>query len=297
MKDYSKVGIFCILFVSLAAQARFGSGNTLLALGAQSAERAVLLRDIGVIGLASHDLFTWDRQREVNTENGRLDLSTIFDFADGTRWKKGGNRKNSENAPVYTITTILVRFYKDRLKSGTDPMTARKETVLLFHSMVRDSFPRLTGRSFPARGIDAPVTNVEQAAMRAMHDILPGQIKLFDRKQNTLDVTDIFKAKTFLSEAELNQPIPFFNGDYDLEYTHIKIPFKKDPINLKEVDGRFIEKFSPYRQSELLAQLAAVGSGQISRNQVQFIDHLVELFSKGICPLGNPWMPDYVECE
>ena len=31
------------------------------------------LRDIGIIGLMSHDLFSWDRVNEINTENGRLD--------------------------------------------------------------------------------------------------------------------------------------------------------------------------------------------------------------------------------
>ena len=75
----------------------------------------VKLRDIGVIGLASHDMFTWDRVNEVNLENGRLDLSTIFDYKNGSRWKKGGNPKNGENSPVWSITKRLVKFYKKEL--------------------------------------------------------------------------------------------------------------------------------------------------------------------------------------
>ena len=44
---------------------------------------SVRVKDIGVIGLSSHDMFTWDRKSEVNLENGRLDLSTIFDYDSG----------------------------------------------------------------------------------------------------------------------------------------------------------------------------------------------------------------------
>lgn len=89
------------------------------------------LRDIGVVGLMSHDIFAWDREKEVNTENGRLDLSTIFDWEGGARWKKGGNPKNAENSPVYTITMQLVAHYKSELKT-LSPFEARKSTVAFF---------------------------------------------------------------------------------------------------------------------------------------------------------------------
>ena len=63
------------------------------------------LRDVGVIGLYSHDIFAWDHKKEINTENGRLDLSMIFDYNGGSRWALGGNPKNSENAPVYPVAS------------------------------------------------------------------------------------------------------------------------------------------------------------------------------------------------
>ena len=83
-----------------------------LFVGSAQSREAVQVRDIGVLGLYSHDLFAWDRETESNTENSRLDLSTIFDWDNGARINKGGNPKNSENAPVYTITRNLVNFYK-----------------------------------------------------------------------------------------------------------------------------------------------------------------------------------------
>lgn len=260
------------------------------------AHAAVLLKDIGVIGLSSHDLFTWDREHEVNLENGRFDLSTIFEYEEGKRWEKGGNPKNSENAPVYTVTMQLVDYYKMNLKKGLDSTEARKETVKLFHLMIKDSFTRLTGLPFPHHGLNQAVTNTEQAALRGMHDILPGRVNLFDRfGRKELVLTHFLFAKTRLNEKEMNQVVVYFNGDYDSEYQNIKIPFSNKTINLKKVDGEFIEKFSPYKQEEMLEELAMVGKGQLKMNEVSFIHHLEELYAKGICSVANSWMPE-VHC-
>lgn len=257
----------------------------------------VLFKDVGIIGLMSHDIFAWDRVNEVNTENGRLDLSTIFDYDNGTRWEKGGNPKNAENSPVYTITKMLVSFYKKELKQQS-PVIARQKTVSLFHSMIKDSFSRITGLEFPVQGLDRSVTNTEQAALRAMHDILPGRAKLYGRLlMKDFEVTNFLFAKLILNEKELNQVLPYFNGDYADEYKHIKIPFTSKFVNLKEVDGKFIEKFSPYRQADMLEELARVGRGELLISEVSFIQHIQELVAKAICPRGNSWMPQDISCN
>lgn len=245
----------------------------------------------------SHDIFAWDRVKEVNTENGRLDLSTIFDFDNGNRWEKGGNPKNAENSPVYTITKMLVGFYKKELKQHS-PFIARQKTVSLFHSMIKDSFNRITGLEFPLQGLDRSVTNTEQAALRAMHDILPGRAKLYDRPlMKDFNVTNFIFAKLFLNQKELDQVITYFNGDYDAEYKHIKIPFTSKFLNLKEVDGKFIEKFSPYRQADMLEELSKVGRGELLISEVSFIHHIQDLVAKAICPRGNQWMPQDIICH
>lgn len=261
------------------------------------AQAAVLLKDIGIIGLSSHDLFAWDRKNEVNTENGRFDLSTIFDWENGARWKKGGNPKNAENAPVYTVTMILVDHHKAELKKGLSQEDARRSTVKLFHRMIKDSYVRLSGMPFPQDAINHDVNNVEQAALRGMHDILPGRVKLFDRVgRKELKLTNMLFAKTRLNEKELNQEVPYFDGDYDYEYQNIKIPFTKVTVNLKKVDGEFIEKFSPYKQADMLAELKAVGEGKAKISEVSFMHHLEELYAKGMCSIDNEWMPE-VTCR
>ena len=42
-----------------------------------------------IIGLASHDMFAWDRKNEVNTENGRLDKAQ----SSITKMEAGGSRR------------------------------------------------------------------------------------------------------------------------------------------------------------------------------------------------------------
>lgn len=278
-----KILSFCLLFtLSVSAQ--------------------VKLKDIGVLGLASHDMFAWDSKKEVNTENGRIDLSTIFEWGDGKRWEKGGNPKNAENAPVYTITMRLVDIYKKLLASGLSQDESRKELVRIFHAMVKDSYERMMGMSFPEEGIDEMVTNTEQGSMRALHDILPGVVKLYRSRlfpKKTLKLTNpwMIKAKFQLNARELNQEIPYYDGDYDEEYKNINIIVKR--INLKKLDREFIEKFTPYTQEEMLSELAEVGRGERELSDLPFMRHIHELFSKGICPFEkgerNSYMP-YLNC-
>ncbi|WP_158320342.1 hypothetical protein [Pseudobdellovibrio exovorus] len=269
-----------------------------LTLFATSAQANMLLKDVGIIGLMSHDIFAWDRPNEVNTENGRLDLSTIFDYDGGKLWESGGNPKNAENAPVYTVTMDLVDFYKARLAAGDNAVQARQATVVRFHAIVIESYTRVMSVTLPNQISSELPNNTEQAALRAMHDILPGRIELFDRiGRKELVLTNFFTAKTRLNEKEMNQQLRNFDGDYDAEYKRIEIPFTGKVINLMDIDREFIEKFSPYRQSEMLADLAAVGRAEKSMQQVHFASHLTDLFSKAFCSKGNAWMPQEIPCH
>ena len=273
--------------------------SILIASTGAHAQAKVLLKDIGVIGLASNDLFAWDSKSETNTENGRLDLSTIFDYDNGERASKGGNPKNGENAAVWSITKRLVKFYDSRLDDLGDTAKARIETVNEFHRLLKGSFKRLTGLKFPKVALNEMVNNDEQAAMRALHDILPGRVstirgKLFPVKSFALP--NFVFAKFYFNDEELDQQINYYNGDYDHEYTEIKIPFPAKIINLKEVDGEFIDKFSKYKHSEMLDELRRVGNNEIEISEAFFIHHIEELFQKGMCSTDNNWIITDITC-
>lgn len=268
----------------------------------------VLVKDIGIIGLASHDIFAWDKKTAQNTENGRLDLSTIFDYEGGKRWQKGGNPKNAENAPVYSVTMNLIKFYQHELKELKKVHTlsaeevqylARKKTVQYFHQMVKESFERMLQLPFPQEGINQAVTNSEQSVFRSLHDLLPGKIKFLGRpllKNQLMTVTNPLFARFHLNEEELNQSIKSFDGDYDQEYQKIKIPFSRKVVNLKQIDQDFIAQYSPYQLTDLLSELALVGAGKIQLHETSFHHHLLDLFAKAICPINNQWMPQTIHC-
>jgi len=246
---------------------------------------SIYLKDVGVMGFASHDLFEWDAKNERNLENGRLDLSSFFDHAEKS-WKKGGNPKNAQNAAVWSITKHLVKEYKKLLISGLDEVSARRELTSYYHEMVKESFERFIGLPFPQVGRNEMVTDLEQACMRGLHDILPGKIKLYRPIFKEFDLTNALTAKTVLNQKELDQPIPFYDGKYDEAYHNVKIPFTRRVIDLNKIDGDFIKKFSPWTQEDMLADLGRAGRGEIALGDVFFIHHIEELFSKGICPQG-----------
>lgn len=257
-----------------------------------------ILQDIGVIGLMSHDLFTWDHENEINLENGRLDLSTIFDYKDGKRWRKGGNPKNGENAPVWSVTKRLVKYHKKLIRTMSFKQ-ARKKTVKKFIGMVKKSYTRLFGIEFPEYAINKMVNNTEQAALRAMHDILPGRVKTLRGKLfpfKSFKLTNFWLAKFYLNDKELKQGIAYFDGKYAEEYKNIKIPFAGVTLNLEKIDKEFIEKFSPYNQEDMLLELQSVGAGRTDIRNVSFIHHVKDLLSKGLCSTGNPWVPKDLDC-
>ncbi|MCB0271408.1 MAG: hypothetical protein KDD46_00180 [Bdellovibrionales bacterium] len=286
----------------------------------------ILVKDIGVLGLASHDLFAWDHENEMSKENGRLDLSTIFDADENgyltngdqwyaiKQWELGGNKKNSENAPVYTITQALVQTFRNYIeKDKLNPAEARKKTVIDFHKLVKDSYERMLGMTFPINGSYGAVTNQEQAALRVLHDILPGTITLIrDNHTTSFLVTNPDTAKTVLSFEELMQPIQYFNGKYDDEYHEIRTgaPFiarvfgAPEKINLEEIDKKFIKKYGEdFTLDSGLLELCEMGERGCTVSQLSFSRHYDSLFSKGICryqqssELINPWIPSSIKCK
>ena len=254
-----------------------------------SSQEGPRVRDIGVLGLFSHDVFAWDHENEVNSENGVLDLSTIFDYDDGSRWKKGGNPKNEENAPVYTFTMELVEYYLWKSDSMSKE-EARKETVKYFIQQVFESYQRLVGAPFDHQPLLGSVTNTEQAVLRGMHDILPGWINLYrNGRIRPYKVTSFFTRKKRLNEWEMQQGIPHFKGEYDPEYEDINVIFAR--INLKQIDADFIAAFSPYTQQMMLQQLKEFGQGNIAFSELSFGFHFNELIAKSIHPQKSHWLP------
>ncbi|MCI5071799.1 hypothetical protein MRY82_02500 [bacterium] len=282
--------------------------------------RRILVKDIGILGLASHDMFSWDRDDEISRENGRLDLSTVFandkegklitnDWYEAGYWQTGGNKKNSENAPVYTITQLVIERFKSYLQDeGLNPNEARKKVVADFHQALKPSVERMLGISYPNMAKRGAVTNQEQAAYRVFHDILPAYISLDNGDR--LKITDIDSAETLLSESELSRTIKHYDGEYDPEYNKIRVhtirllgfDIKDININLEQLDGEFINTYGEhFNQKDALQELCDFANGHCEVNNLSFIGHIHDMFEKAQCKYNvdgslNLWIPANIEC-
>jgi hypothetical protein len=271
-------------------------------------QEGVQLLDIGVIGLTSHDLISWDREKlELRNSKDRLDLGTVYDWLDETtgenRWRKGGDPKNSENAPVFSVVQQLLGVhstnYDYALSLGSSEedafKQARIETIRHYHKMVKVSFERLFGIPLPQPDtVCEGVTATEHAAMRAAHHILPGKMWVsFGPMKREIELTNFMYAQLNLSPEDLSQPVRKFNGRYDREYTEFTIPFgprKGERQNLYEIDKSFVENFTDYRFDDMLQELAQQGSFE----GVSFQAEIEQIYAKGFCS-DNSWVASALE--
>lgn len=270
----------------------------------KGSEEGVQLIDVGVIGLTSHDLISWDREKkELRDPKGRLDLGTVFDWIDTKSgknlWETGGDPKNSENAVVFSVVQRLLGIYRSekdfQLSIGKDQEAAqtkaRIETLKHYLKMVKVSYERLFGLTFPFKAIHGGVvTHEEHAAMRAAHHILPGKMLVsFGPQKRSIALTDFMYSQLNLTPSDLAQPVRKFNGRYDDEYLHFTIPFgprKGENQNLYEIDRDYVETFTKFKFDDMIKEVAEKGSFA----GVSFQHEIESLYAKGLSDQDNIWL-------
>ncbi len=271
--------------------------SILSAIGAE--RQQPLLLDIGIIGLTSHDLISWDREKKtLRDPQAELNLRTIFDFNEGKSWRLGGDPKNSENPVVYTVVQHLLMVYDIEnatlLSKGISPEAsakiARGATIAHYRKMVRVSFERLFGLAFPDHAIDNKcVTHEEHAAMRAAHHILPGKIKFLrgHGAAQEVAITDSHYAMTVLIPNELQQMTKGFDGKYEPEHLDFTIPHGPragSHQSLYEIDKNFVKTHTNFDFDSMLSELALHGSFK----DVSFSEYIVSLYAKGLSKQSSP---------
>ena len=214
-------------------------------------KKHVTSEDLGVLQLAAHDLFNVNRMSEVDFENGKLDLSTLFEntvngnipFDDNTI-AIGGEPRNRENIMLFTVASDLGSTYMQLLEDGLMESEAKQIVIAMYHQRLADSYQRTFGEPFP-EPIIGEATLQENLAFRTIHDFLPGKIKFDNRWVSTLDSS--LNGKT-LDKKELKQKSSKLDGKFDAEFLDIMICFPPDfmiciHVNLLEADRTFGEQF------------------------------------------------------
>ena len=238
----------------------------------------VTLEDLGVLQLVAHDLFNVNRNLEVDFENGKLDLSTLFDHGD-ENIAIGGEFRNRENIMLFTVASEFGEIYLDFLdQKGINEKKAQKMTVELYHQKVQQVYERTFGEPFPSPQ-EGVATMTENLALRTVHDLIPGKIKKDGKMTPILDSSLIGKK---LSDSELMQLSSQLNGKLDHELRHIDIVIDDVVVlvvDLLEADISFGDQFSTDFSFEFF--LDELKDGHYDSDE-EVMDQIRNLIAKGL---------------
>ena len=213
-------------------------------------KKHVTAEDLGILQLAAHDLFNVDRANEIEFENGKLDLSTLF--VDTVNHNKkfdtntiaiGGEPRNRENIMLFTVASDLGSTYVELLEDGVKKHDAKQMVIDLYHEKLADTYQRTFNEPFPDV-MSGTATLQENLALRTVHDFLPGKIKF---KNHIVSIFDIQLHGETLDETELQQKSSKLDGKFDDEFIDATICFPPDNhcfhIDLLEADRGFGDQF------------------------------------------------------
>jgi len=214
-------------------------------------KKHVTAEDLGILQLAAHDLFNVDRANEIDFENGKLDLSTLF--VDTVNHNKkfdantiaiGGEPRNRENIMLFTVASDLGSKYVELLENGVKKRDAKQMVIDRYHERLADTYQRTFNEPFPDP-MSGDATLLENLAFRTIHDFLPGKIKF---NNHFVSIFDPELHGEILDETELQQKSSKLDGKFDEEFLHIEICFPPDfaiciEVNLLEADQTFGDQF------------------------------------------------------
>ncbi len=232
--------------------------------------------DMGVLQLAAHDLFRVDRSLEVNLENGKLDLSTIFDHG-AENIAKGGEIRNSENIMVFTVAKRFADEYTRLVARKVPPQQARALVISVYKAELQMAYSRL----IPGEAVPTPkageVTMTEDLAFRIIHDLIPGTLRISGRN---VAVFDPSLKGIVLSKTDLRNLGATLNGQFDPELLNIVVtipPSTVFNINLLELDTTFATQFETDFTFESF--LAEAADGRLNTNE-NVTKNIRSLFAK-----------------
>lgn len=237
----------------------------------------ITLHELGLIQLAAHDLFNVDRETEIDSENGDLDLSTLLDHGEEFI-VLGGEPRNRENIFIFSVSKELGEKYMYYLKRGKTEEEARLALVKHYHRELKKVYKKVFGENFPAPQA-GEVTMTENVALRTIHDFLPGTLRFNGQTMLTVDMA-LFGHS--LSHHELKQLTSPIDGHFDEEFLDVVIFIPPDRImhiNLQERDSSFATQFNAEHSFEHFMAELEDGSYDSDEDVMYSIRNL---FAKGL---------------
>jgi len=186
--------------------------------------RTTSLEALGILQIAAHDFYHFDRPLAIENEDGKLNLSTLLEiktagctafvdcapFSDG-EISDGGEARNSDSILIFTVASELGEKYLElRAKHGED--IAYEKILEIYHKKVKIAFQQTFNQPFPDPQ-DGLLNNKHNLALRSGHDFLPGMVK-FNGEQVPVFDPILFGGAKF-SKSELKQRSSPLDGQFD----------------------------------------------------------------------------------
>jgi len=218
---------------------------------------------LGYLQLAAHDFFNMDREKEKDSENGLLDLSTVLfepkagkcDFEkslqhrascalyDDSDIANGGEIRSVENIMISTASAEVGEKYLELVEEYGE-QKAYEETLTFYHEQIKKAYEESFHLEFPEPQ-EGEVTNLHNLALRAGHDFLPAEIKF---NGELTSIFAILPLEEKLSKQEKRQQSSPVDGVFDIEFTGINFcpvfPFFCIEVDLLAADRSFGEDFA-----------------------------------------------------
>jgi len=166
--------------------------------------RTTSLEALGILQVAAHDLYHFDRPTSTENEDFKLNLSTLLEIKtadciafvgeeeeectpfDDDEIRDGGEARNSDSITIFTAASELGDKYLDlRAKHGPD--IAYDKILEIYHKKVKIAFQQTFNQPFPASQAGLTIGNNHNSALRSVHDFLPDFVKFNGDQVSVLD--------------------------------------------------------------------------------------------------------------
>jgi len=265
MGDWRKVFYVSVISVILLSTGLVGLSEEAFADKQQKTNTTNIIH-LGYLQLAAHDFFNMNRDSEIDSENGLLDLSTVLfnphgeicnyeDSVSNQTYEditcslytdeeiaNGGEIRSSENIMISTAGAEVGEKYL-KYANGLGAEKAYDKILEFYYTQLKKAYEESFHLEFPEPQI-VEINNLHNLAVRSGHDLLPADI-MFNGTMTSIFAIDPLGEK--LSEKEQRQQSAPVDGIFEDEFLGIKFcpifPVFCIEVDLLEADQSFGKQF------------------------------------------------------
>jgi len=187
--------------------------------------RTTSLEALGILQVAAHDLYHFDRPAGIENEDGKLNLSTLLEITtaeciasppcpsfDEDDIRNGGEARNSDSILIFTVASELGEKYLELVDELESEELAYEKILEIYHKKVKYAFQQTFNQPFPDPQ-EGSLDNNHNLALRSGHDFLPGMVKFNGEQVSVMD--PILSGEAKFSKSELKQRSSPLDGQFD----------------------------------------------------------------------------------